>query len=225
MAKLPLIEIYIKINFTKEKIGRYTSVLKHKNKIEIFKNTYMIDETANRILIRAIIESIDRLKLPSNIVLNTNTSWGFKAILNKDGSIKTGEINSKHNEDLKIQVRDLIIKNGHKLNSVINKDTNNIINNIFPSGEKRITDRQNKYLRRLMKYSNQRIREKDIKKCQKLKEEIEKIGVDNLTLQSAREYIALFIEFEKLYIKEYQEGIKTIDYSSKIINLNDYINK
>ena len=125
MRDLTLVEIYIKINFTKENIGSYTSVLKYNDKIKILKNSHMIDKTPNRILIRAIIESIEKLKLPSNIVLNTNTAWGGKAILSKDGTIKIKSISSKHNADLKNQVRDLLIKNSHTLNLVINKDINN----------------------------------------------------------------------------------------------------
>ena len=34
MRDLPLVEIYIKINFTKENIGSYTSVLKYNDKIK-----------------------------------------------------------------------------------------------------------------------------------------------------------------------------------------------
>ena len=53
MRDLPLVEIYIKINFTKENIGSYTSVLKYNDKIKILKNSHMIDKTPNRILIRS----------------------------------------------------------------------------------------------------------------------------------------------------------------------------
>ena len=180
MRDLPLVEIYIKINFTKENIGSYTSVLKYNDKIKILKNSHMIDKTPNRILIRAIIESIEKLKLPSNIVLNTNTAWGGKAILSKDGTIKIS----------------------HTLNLVINKDINNFISKLFYTGEARITYKQKQYLQSLMKCSNQKLSKKDIQKVQNLNEEINKIGIDNLTLKSANKYIAIFIRFEKSYEKE-----------------------
>ena len=223
MKQLPLVEIYIKINFTNEKIGSYTSLLKYKDRIEILRETSMIDKTPNRILIRAIIESIKNLKVPSNIILNTQTSWGFKNILNKDGSIKTQKINTKYNEDLKNEVRELIIRNNHNLNSILNKNTNNIVSNSMNKiTEKGITDRQKKYLERLMKYSNKRIREKDIDKCKELHKEIERVGIDNLTLQSARQYIAIFVDFEKNYIRECELKIKSTDNLHKVINLDDY---
>ena len=53
-----------------------------------------------------------------------------------------------------------------------------------------------------MKCSNQKLSKKDIQKVQNLNEEINKIGIDNLTLKSANKYIAIFIRFEKSYEKE-----------------------
>ena len=84
----------------------------------------------------------------------------------------------------------------------INKDVNNFISKLFYTGEERITYKQKQYLQSLMKCSNQKLSKKDIQKVQNLNEEINKIGIDNLTLKSANKYIAIFIRFEKSYEKE-----------------------
>ena len=73
---------------------------------------------------------------------------------------------------------------------------------MFYTGEERITYKQKQYLQSLMKCSNQKLSKKDIQKVQNLNEEINKIGIDNLTLKSANKYIAIFIRFEKSYEKE-----------------------
>ena len=85
-----------------------------------------------------------------------------------------------------------------------------------------ITYNQIKYLKRLIKYSNQGIRNEDIEKCDLLKSRIEEIGIENLTLQLAKEYIATFVEFDKLYQEQYEEEARTIDNSVKTIDFSKY---
>ena len=85
-----------------------------------------------------------------------------------------------------------------------------------------ISDKQIRYLKRLIKYLNQRLRKEDIEKCNLLKEKIEIIGIENLKLQEAKEYIATFIEFENLYQEQYVAEAKEIDDDIKIIDFSKY---
>lgn len=85
-----------------------------------------------------------------------------------------------------------------------------------------ITYNQIKYLKRLIKYSNQGIRNEDIEKCDLLKSRIEEIGIENLTLQVAKKYIATFVELNKLYQEQYEEEARPIDNSVKIIDFSKY---
>lgn len=68
-----------------------------------------------------------------------------------------------------------------------------------------ITYKQLKYLKRLIKYANKSLRVEDMAKCNSLKNEIEIIGIQNLTLEEAKLYIATFVNFEELYKKQYEE--------------------
>lgn len=85
-----------------------------------------------------------------------------------------------------------------------------------------ITYKQIKYLKRLMRNSAERIRVEDIEERNSLKVKIDKIGVDNLTLEVAKGYIATFVEFDRLYQEQYESEVSKIDSSVKIIDFSKY---
>ena len=90
-------------------------------------------------------------------------------------------------------------------------------------GESRlITDKQKRYLKRLIKYSHQRLLETDHRECENLVLEIEFKGIDNLDIESAKRYIAKFLEFEESYKDEYEKQAKEIDEKDKIIDFSQY---
>lgn len=88
--------------------------------------------------------------------------------------------------------------------------------------ERPITKKQLSYLKRLIKYSHQRLRVEDIDRCSSLKDKIEKIGIENLTLEEAKNHITTFLDFEKAYKEQYEEEAKSIDNSVKIIDFSKY---
>lgn len=85
-----------------------------------------------------------------------------------------------------------------------------------------ISYNQIKYLKRLIRNSAERIRVEDMEESNSLKAKIEEIGIENLTLQVARGYIATFVEFDNLYQEQYEEEAKVIDNSVKIIDFSKY---
>ena len=87
---------------------------------------------------------------------------------------------------------------------------------------KPITDKQKRYLKRLMKYYYQRILDKDLDECQCLILEIEDKEIDNIDIESAKKYIAKFLEFENNYKIEYEKQAKEIDEKDKIIDFKQY---
>ena len=90
-------------------------------------------------------------------------------------------------------------------------------------GESRLIKKKKKrYLKRLIKYSHQRLLEKDHRECENLVLEIEFKGIDNLDIESAKRYIAKFLEFEESYKDEYEKQAKEIDEKDKIIDFSQY---
>ena len=85
-----------------------------------------------------------------------------------------------------------------------------------------ITDKQLRYLKRLVRNSDKKIRAEDIEGCNSLKDKIEGIGIENLTLELAREYIANFVEFERAYQQQYESEARKIDNTIKIIDFSKY---
>lgn len=87
-----------------------------------------------------------------------------------------------------------------------------------------ITKKQLSYLKRLIKYSHQKLREEDIDQCNSVKEKVEEMGIENLTLELAKEYIDIFVKLERAYKEQYESEAKEIDNSSKVIDLFSYKN-
>lgn len=87
-----------------------------------------------------------------------------------------------------------------------------------------ITKKQLSYLKRLIKYSHQRLREEDVEQCNLLREKIEEVGIENLSLELAKEYIEIFLKLEKAYKEQYENEAMEIDSSSKVIDLFSYKN-
>ncbi|MEG0873555.1 MAG: hypothetical protein RSG48_06380 [Clostridia bacterium] len=85
-----------------------------------------------------------------------------------------------------------------------------------------ISYNQIKYLKRLIRNSAERTRDRDMEEYNVLKAKIEEIGVDKLTLKVARGYIATLVKFEKLYQEEKENEVGKIENSAKIIDFSKY---
>ncbi|MGL5087579.1 MAG: hypothetical protein ACRC68_17980 [Clostridium sp.] len=88
-----------------------------------------------------------------------------------------------------------------------------------------ITPKQIKYLTRLIKDSTTRTNIDNLEESTLIKTIIENIGIENLTLENAREYIATFIKLDNLYQEQYENETRKIEDSVKIIDFTKYIKK
>ncbi|MGL4950179.1 MAG: hypothetical protein ACRC5M_07325 [Anaeroplasmataceae bacterium] len=88
-----------------------------------------------------------------------------------------------------------------------------------------ITPKQIKYLTRLIKQSADRTNIDNLEESTLIKTTIENIGIENLTLEDAREYIGTFIKLDNLYQEQYENETRKIEDSVKIIDFSKYIKK
>ena len=146
----------------------------------------------------------------------------------KDNTILKNEyfgIESKGLEGLEYIYEDNYIRDKESDSYKIKRKTHKTDGDFIIEKLRPITDKQKRYLKRLIKYSHQRLLEKDHSECENLVFEIEVKGIDNIDIESAKRYISKFLEYENNYKIEYEKQAKEINEKDKVIDFTQYINR
>ena len=110
------IKLFIKCSYKSETgKGEYTGVLEYNGKTKEIVKTDITSISSNRIMLEGIVDLVNMVKEPCKIEIHTMGAWGATKVVNKDGTPKIGIVNSKYNSDLKNELRQILINNGHIL--------------------------------------------------------------------------------------------------------------
>ena len=119
------IKLFIKCSYKSETgKGEYTGVLEYNGKTKEIVKKDIISISSNRIMLEGIVDLVNMVKEPCKIEVHTMGMWGATKVVNKDGTPKVGITNSKHNSDLKNELRQILINNGHILIPIIDDKVN-----------------------------------------------------------------------------------------------------